>query len=144
MTDHYKGYTLEQRKAILLSALKTMHIKGDFEDCPACKFIIEETAYAKDIHYCSRCGHLFTGEKCKCFDEAYLHYYRHVVEETGEPGICPYCSSQNVVYDRGKDNYVKFILDDADEMHCIMFCGNCGRKSYEYYSFEFNRTEGCE
>lgn len=138
-----------QKVSLLFSALKTMQIKGDFDKCPACKFMMESKDIdSSKLNLCTRCSHLYEEAKymkgnhaCNCWKAIYLFSYRHVIK-TYIPGACPYCLTMNMDYERGKDNEIKFILDDCSEMYCIMECRDCKRKSREYFNLKFKVSEG--
>lgn len=146
-------YKKATKLSLLYSALKTMQIKGDFDNCPACKFMMESKDIdSSKLNLCIRCSHLYEEGKymkgnhsCKCWKVDYLFSYRHVIE-TCVPAVCPYCKSENIEYQkdifRPYQHHNIFIIDESRLGYYIIKCLNCNRKSKEYYKIEFESTEG--
>ena len=141
-----KKYSKKQRELLAKVMVKTsMTLIGDFSHCIACKFLFETIDHSK-LHLCNRCSHLYEGklgidkDECGCWKEKQLYYFYHTIK-TYSMGVCAYCKSKNIEYEKGVDNSVKFLLDD-NKAFFIMICKECGRKSREYYNIEFIITEG--
>jgi len=125
--------------------LKTTILIGDFSYCIACKFLFE-TVDGSKLYLCNRCNHLYEGkigidkDECGCWREEHVYFYHHAIK-TYSIGVCAYCKSDDIEYEKGLDNRVKLILNE-NYFYFPMTCNKCGKKTREYYNIEFKVSEG--
>lgn len=140
-----KKYTKKQRELLANVIVKTTNLIGNFNYCIACKFLFENVDVSK-LYLCNRCNHLYEGktgidkDECECWSEKYTIYFHHTIK-TYSMGVCAYCKSDNIEYERGIDNRAKFLLGD-NEAFFLIICNECGKKSRECYKLEYEVSEG--